>query len=162
MLRPRSWSSGAATSGSDFSAGRSLRDGLFAEARLARRAGLLGLTKGIAGILGRTGGRTNAADAGGCGLAGLHGRITAAMRRLSATGNAIVRCLNGRRCHGQKRECEQRRGRGGQRLRSRFHLFFFLFSQVGRNRPQTPPPCRDHAAVDGFSRMRRASFRNRG
>src|SRR3981081_930001 len=102
---------------------------------------LLLITQGIAGILGRGIKRTRSADAGGCGPACLHGLITAAMSCLSAIRNAIVVCLSGGRCHHEERKCEQRRGGGDELFRSRFHLFFFLFLQVGRNRPQKIPEC---------------------
>ena len=138
LLRPRRPNSGAATFRSDLGPAL-LPGGFFLETKLASRVGLLSLTKGIAGILGRSGGRTGAADAGGCGLACLHARITAAMRGLRAIGNAIVFCVSDRRAHRQERECEHGRSRSGELLRSRSHLFFFLFLQVGKIRPQTLP-----------------------
>src|SRR5665213_393090 len=136
LLRPRRPNPGAATFRSDLSPAL-LPGGFFLETKLTSRVGLLSLTKGIAGILGRGSGRTGAADAGGCSPACLHARITAAMRGLRAIGNAIVFCVSDRRAHRQERECEQGRSRGGELLRSRSHLFFFLFLQVGRNRLQT-------------------------
>jgi hypothetical protein len=63
------------------------------------------------------------------------------MSRLSAIRNAIFVGVNGGSRHREKRECEQARCRGSEGLRSRFHLFFFLFLQVGWNRPQPIPKC---------------------
>lgn len=128
----------AATFGSDLSPA-SLSGGFFPETKLAPRVWLLSLTKRIAWIAGRGGGGTGAADAGRCGPAGLHARVTAAMRCLSAIGYAIIFCVSGGRAHRQKRECERGRSQGGELLRSRFHVFFFLFLRVGSNRPQTLP-----------------------
>jgi hypothetical protein len=86
------------------SAAPSMTRGVFPETKRASRVWLRRLiTKGIAGILGRGGCRTNAADAGGCGPACLHARITATMSRLRATRNAIVVSVNGRRRHHEKR-----------------------------------------------------------
>src|SRR5260370_29542914 len=88
------------------------------------------ISQRIARILGRRNERARAADAGGCGLACLHGLIAAAMSCLSATRNAVIVCLSGRRCHHEKRKCEQRRSGGGELLRSRCHSVFFLFLRV--------------------------------
>jgi len=86
------------------SAAPSMTRGLFPETKRASRVWLRRLiTKGIAGILGRGGCRTNAADAGGCGPACLHARITATVSRLRAIRNAIVVSVNGRRRHHEKR-----------------------------------------------------------
>jgi hypothetical protein len=86
------------------SAAPSMTRGVFPETKRASRVWLRRLiTKGIAGILGRGGCRTNSADAGGCGPACLHARITATMSRLRATRNAIVVSVNGRRRHHEKR-----------------------------------------------------------
>src|SRR5712692_12063092 len=86
------------------------------------------ISQRTARILGRRIERARAADAGGCGPACLHGLIAAAMSCLSATRNAVIVCLSGRRCHHEKRKCEQRRSGGGELLRSRCHPVFSCFS----------------------------------
>src|SRR6266852_7475166 len=87
------------------------------------------ISQRIARSLGRRNERARAADAGECGPACLHGLIAAAMSCLSATRNAVIVCLSGRRCHHEKRKCEQRRSGGGELLRSRCHLDLFPVSQ---------------------------------
>ncbi len=99
-------------------------------------AGVLGGVLGIAGALGRGTERARSADTGGCGPACLHARITTAMSGLSAIRNAIVVCPSGGRCHHEERECEQRRGGGGEFFRSRFHAVSFLFFMVPQKIPQ--------------------------
>ena len=91
-------------------------------------------------IRGRSIERARAADAGGCGPACLHGLIAAAMSCLSATRNAVIVCLSGRRCHHEKRKCERRRSGGGELLRSRCHSVFFLFLRVPQKNPQRAIP----------------------
>lgn len=98
---------------------------LFAAMKCAVRVRLLRF-KGecIAALtLGRRTGRTHAADAGGSGLACLHGRITAAMSCLSTVRDAVVVCPGTGRRHRDKRKCEQRRSRGCERRRIPFHFF---------------------------------------
>jgi hypothetical protein len=142
IVAARRSNSGAADSDL-ISARQSMRGGFFPETKLASRVWSLWLkTKGIARIPGRQAGPTNAADPGGCSLACFHARITAAMCCLSAAGDAIVFCVNGRRCDREKRECEQAGSRGGKRLRGWFHLFFFLFVQARRRQQQTILNCR--------------------
>ena len=83
----------------------------------------------------RCGLRARAADTSRCGPAGFHGWITAAMRRLSAVRNAIIICVSGGRRHQKTRKRQCGRCRGGKRLPSWLHLFFFLFSA---GREETP------------------------
>lgn len=87
----------------------------------------------------RRGLRAGATHAGRCGPAGLHGRIAAAMCGLSAVGNAIVVCVSGWRRHHKTRKRERCRCRGGERLPSWLHLFFFLFLQAEKKHLQKIP-----------------------
>lgn len=66
------------------------------------------------------------------------------MSCLSATRNAVIVCLSGRRCHHEKRKCEQRRSGGGELLRSRCHSVFFLFLRVPQKNPQRVIPAEFH------------------
>jgi hypothetical protein len=84
-------------------------------------------TQRLARIFVRGRGPTRAADAGGCGPACLHARITAAMSCLSAPRNAIFVCVNGGRRHREKRKCEQCRSGSGELFEVGFILFFSLF-----------------------------------
>ena len=111
--------------------------------------------------LGRRTGRTHAADAGGSGLACLHGRITAAMSCLSTVRDAVVVCPGTGRRHRDKRKCEQRRSRGCERRRIPFHFFRPLCAFSSRsNRPQENPKARCRAEVDDPGFMRSADLDN--